>query len=313
METSFRFLTLLGCMMLFSQTAAFASQGLDELTLRAAVAERVNQILAERGQSHGDVITVDAITVEKVQPVQVREITLYAVKLNLKAGGSINGVFTEPEEMIILTDETGTVQFGMVTDIASGDEVAMVQAAALTQMEFPAHLAKPYLTGKGKRDVTLVTDPYCPYCRQALNYLVSQLSLIADLKLVHLPLAMHPGADAAAWIMEFAREEAKELYKQVVDFAYSGLQVPTGADGKALHGDDALKNVIRQFLDQFPKLTKQPVDAFLYYLKGKYEPQDLSTRRILQKLRISGTPVVIIDGQTVHGFDQKEIQTRLSK
>lgn len=312
MKASFRFLAFLGCM-LFLQTPALAGQGLDELTLRAAVAERVNQILAERGQGSGDLITVDAVTVKKVQPVQVREVTLYAVKLSLKASGSINGVFTEPEEMIILTDETGTVQFSMVTDIATGDEVAMVQAAALTQMEFPAHLAKPYLTGKGKRDVTLVTDPFCPYCRQALNYLASQLSLIANLKLVHLPLAMHPGAEAAAWIMEFAREEAKALYEQVVGFAYSDLKIPSEADGKTLRGDDALKNVIRQFLEQFPKLTKQPVEAFLYYLKGKYEPQDLSTRRMLQKLRISGTPVVIIDGQAVHGFDQKEIQTRLSK
>jgi glutaredoxin len=158
-----------------------------------------------------------------------------------------------------------------------------------------------------------VSDPFCPYCRQALEYLTSQLPRIANLKLVHLPLAMHPGAEAAAWIMEFAREEAADLYRQAVNFAYTDLQVPAGDNGQALHGDEAQKNVIKQFLGKFPQLTKQPLDAFLYYLKGKYEPQDLATRKTLQKLQISGTPVVIINGQPVHGFDRKEIGNRLNK
>lgn len=313
MKASLRVLAFFGCMMLFSQTAVFAGEGLDELTLRAAIAERVNLILAERGQGQQGLVPVEAITVEKVQPVQVRDMALYAVKLRLNAGGAVNGVFTEPEEMIILTDVTGTVQFGMVTDIATGDEIAMVQAASLTSMAFPEHLAKPFLTGQGKRNVTVVSDPFCPYCRQAISFLTTQLPLIANLKLVHLPLAMHPGAEAAAWVMEFAREEVGNLYKQVVDFSYSALKTPTGSDGKGLSGDDAQKDVIKQFIRNFPTLTNQPLDAFLYYLKGKYEPQDLSTRRALQKLRISGTPVVIIDGQAVHGFDQKEISSRLKK
>lgn len=311
MKASLRVFIFLGCMLLLFQNVALAGPALEEQTLRAAVAERVNLILIERGQEA--IIPVEAISIERVQPVQVRDITLFAVKLSLRAGGTVKGVFTEPEEMIILTDESGTLQFGMVTDIATGDEVAMVQAAALTQVAFPEHLAKPFLTGKGSHDVTLVTDPFCPYCRQALEYLASQLTLIANLKLVHLPLAMHPGADAAAWVMEFAREEAKDLYKQVVEFAYTALNSPAGTNGQPLQGDEAQKNVLKQFIGKFPKLTKQPLDAFLYYLKGKYEPQDLSTRRALQKLRISGTPVVIIDGQPVHGFDQKEIGTRLNK
>ncbi len=310
MKASFLFLAFLGCMALFAHTAS-AGQVLDEQALREAVTERVNMILAERGQE--SIVPVDAVTVEKVQPVQVRGISLYAVKLSLNAGGSANGIFTEPEEMIVLTDASGTVQFGMVTDIASGDDVAMVQAAALTKMYFPSHLAKPYLAGTGQKEVTLVTDPFCPYCRQALTFLTERLSLVANLKLVHLPLAMHPGAEAAAWVMEFAREEATELYRQVVGFAYAGLQTPAAADGTGLQGDAAQKHVIRQFIEQFPTLAKQPADSFLYYLKGKYEPQDISTRKILQKLRITGTPAVIIDGQAVHGFDPKELDARLGK
>lgn len=308
----FAFLSCLGCLALFSQATAFAGQGLDQLSLRTAVAERVNRILAERGTGQMVAISADAVTVEKVYPVQIQGIALYAVKLSLQAGGNVKGVFTEPEEMIILTDQSGTVQFGMVTDIASGDEAAMVQAASLTRLEFPARLAKPYLTGTGQKEVTLVTDPFCPYCRQALAYLVNQLPFIARLNLAHLPLAMHPGAEAAVWIMEFAREEAGELYKQIVDFAYSALRIPA-EDGDGEPKDAAQKNVVKQFLDKFPKLTRQPRDAFLYYLKGKYEPQDLAARRELQKLRISGTPVIIIDGQAVHGFDQKEIDSRLNK
>ncbi len=313
MKKCARLFVFLGCLLVLSAGTAFAEQDLDEGALRESVAARVNLILAERSPETSSPITVDAITVEQVQPVLVGKTPLYAVKVSLRAGGSAKEIFTEPEEMIILTDKSGTVQFGMVTAIATGDEAAMVQASSLTQVAFPSHLAKEFINGTGQKDVVIVTDPFCPYCRQALNFLSGKLSQIATLKLVHLPLAMHPGAEAAAWIMEFAREEAADFYRQVVGFAYDGLKAPAGEDGSPAKGDDAQRDVIRQFLEKFPKLTILPLEPFLYYLKEKYEPQDHSTRQELRKLRITGTPVVVIDGQAIHGFDQKEIENRLNK
>lgn len=313
MKSCARFFAFLGFLLLASQSPALAEQDLDQDALRAAVAQRVSLILSQRSEPDTSIVPTEAITINQVQPVQTGEVRLYAVKLTLKAQGRVKEVFTEPEEMILLTDRSGKIQFSVVTDIATGEEAAMVHATSLTEVVFPPHLAKPFLNGTGQKEVVLISDPFCPYCRQALTFLTEKLSRIATLSLVHLPLAMHPGADAAAWIMEFAREEVTALYKQIVDFAYTGLRAPGTENDSPTGDEDAQRNVIRQFLEKFPKLTVQPAESFLYYLKEKYERQDLATRQELKKLRISGTPVVIIDGQAIQGFDQKEIEKRLSK
>lgn len=306
MKSGIRSLVILAFLLMCVQPA-YAEPSLDRDSLRASMAHRVNLILADRGMGQTEAITLDAIRIDAVQPVVLKGMTFFAVKMSLHAG-SAGGAFPQPEEMIILTDPTGSYQFGMVSDIATGDEAAMVQAAELTRFKFPENLAKPFVKGQGQKNVIMITDPFCPYCRQAYNYLMDQLKLIASFSLVHFPLPGHPGAETAAWIMEFAREEAKDLYRQIVDFAYSALRAPTG-----LNPIDSQRDIINQYLKKFPKLTTQPADLFYFYLKGKYEAPDLATRKELQRLRITGTPMVIIDGQVIQGFDQKEMHNRLHK
>jgi len=306
MKSVIRAFAFIGCLLMLSQTV-HAQPSLNNDSLRASMAKRVNLILTERSGNQVPPIPIDAIKIDAVHPVTLGEMTLFAVKMSLNAG-SASTLFPQSEEMVILTDPSGTYQLGMVTDIATGAEAAMVQASELTSIKFPKNLAKSFISGEGKRNVVMVTDPFCPYCRQAYAYLMGQRKRIDTLSLVHLPLPGHPGADTAAWIMEFAREEASDMYKQVVDFAYSELTAPSG-----MNPIDSQRHVIDQYLKRFPNLTSQPRDLFYFYLKGKYEPQDMATRKELQKLRINGTPAVIIDGQVIHGFDQKEIHTRLNK
>lgn len=308
-----RLCIVVGCLILFASTA-LAAVPLNEANLKESIAARVNTILKERNQAEPGVpsrIAPDAVRIETAQYVEIKGIGLYAVKLSLHAGTENGEDAPAPDEMVLLTDPSGSVQFGLVTDIRTGEEAAMSQAQEISRLSIPPHLAKPLLTGTGQKDVVFVSDPFCPYCREAYKLLLGQVSLIKNLSIVHLPLPMHPGADAAAWIMEYAREHAETLYRDVVDFAYSGLRAVTGQDSAT--PDAAQKDVISQFLTRFPKLTDQQAEPFFFFLKGKYETSTAAVGRELRKLRINGTPVVIIDGQATHGFDPEETLRRLAK
>lgn len=283
---------------------------LDEANLRSSVASRINMMLSGQPDGSSRFIAPDDVRIDKTQPVSVQGITLYAVRILLAPHAAADSTASEPDEMVLLTDPSGSVQIGMVTDLKTGREIAMAQASELTRMDISSQLTHPILTGEGDKEVVFVSDPYCPYCRQAYSFLRNQLAHIRTLALVHLPLPMHPGADAAVWVMLYAQEQAKILHEDVVDFAYTALAVPEAAGAST---EAAQKQVIGQFLARFPELSAQEPDSFYYFLKGKYEAENLTTAKALQKLRITGTPVVIIDGQPVHGFDQQAITTRLAQ
>lgn len=289
---------------------AFAHQSaLDEENLKSAVASRINMLLAGQPGGASRTVSSEDVRLDKKQPVSVQGIPLYAVRLLLTPRAQGKDTESPPDEMVFLTDPTGTVQFGMVTDIKTGREIAMAQATDLTRISFPSHLAESFLAGQGKREVVFISDPFCPYCRQAYLFLKDQLSAISTLSLAHLPLPMHPGADAAVWMMKFAHETAPALHEAVVEFAYTALMPATAASL-----DESQKQVIAQFLKRFPELSgQQEPEAFYFYLKGKYEANTATAVKDLQKLRITGTPVVLIDGQPVHGFNKQEIAARLAE
>lgn len=284
---------------------------LNEAALKASVLTRLNTLLVDQGR--GDAaqkITADAIGIDKLQPVQVGAIELYAVKLSLRPEDPL----VLPETMTLLTDASGTMQFGMVADLATGQEAAMSQAADITRVDLPEHLPKVLSTGSGIHEVVLISDPFCPYCREAASYLLDNLHHIATLKLVHLPLPMHPGADAATWIMEYSRDaqDSNADPLAVMRYAYTGLQAPA----QELSADVARKEVVAQFLTQFPALARGAQDkspeALLYYLKGRYEAETVAAISALQRLQITGTPYMVVDGKPVRGFDKSLLEKLLT-
>lgn len=288
---------------------AFANQpDLDEENLKSAVVSRVNMLLAAQPGGTSRPISPEDVQIDKKQPVSVQGLSLYAVRLLLTPRVQAEGAAPEADEMVLLTDPSGTVQFGMVMDIRTGQEIAMAQATDLTRISFPSHLASPVLTGQGDKEVIFVSDPFCPYCRQAYLFLQDQLSRISKLSIAHLPLPMHPGADATVWVMKFAHETAPSLHQAVVEFSYTSLLPPT-----ALHVEEAQQQVIAQFLKRFPELSGQETEAFYFYLKGKYEADTAAAVKALQKLHITGTPVILVEGQPIHGFNKQEIAARLAE
>ena len=286
------------CAMLFcvAPGLAGAAPQLNEEALRSVVISRLGRVLTENGQDAvARKLLSDNVRIDKYQPVRSSQPNL-------------------PDRMTLLTDASGTIQFGMVADLATGQEAALSQATEITRLRLPDALPKQLATGTGSHDVIFVSDPFCPFCRQAASYLLESLDRIASLKIVHLPLPMHPGADAATWIMEYAteRQSAGVDPLAVMRYAYAQLRIP--AQGTS--PDTARKDVVTQFLEQFPALaagleTSSP-ETFLYILKGKYEAQSADTAAQLQRLQITGTPFILVDGQSVRGFDKSRLEKLLS-
>ena len=290
---------------------AGAAPQLNEEALRSAVISRLGRVLTENGQDAvARKLLSDNVRIDKLQPVRVGAVDLFAVRLSLHHPDASS----LPDTMTLLTDASGTIQFGMVADLATGQEAALSQATEITRIQLPDTLLKPLAVGTGTHDVIFVSDPFCPFCRQAASYLLESLDRIASLKIVHLPLPMHPGADAATWIMEYAteRQSAGVDPLAVMRYAYAQLRIP--AQGTS--PDTARKDVVTQFLEQFPALaagleTSSP-ETFLYILKGKYEAQSADTAAQLQRLQITGTPFILVDGQSVRGFDKSRLEKLLS-
>ena len=278
---------------------------LDEARLQTAVSARLGRVLAENGQKAVALkLTSDNVRIDKLQPVRVGSVVLYAVQLSLLHPDASS----LPDTMTLLTDASGTFQFGMVADLATGMEAALSQATEITRTSLPDNLSSTLAVGSGSHDVTIVSDPFCPYCRDAASYLLGALDKIAALKIVHLPLPMHPGADAAVWVMEHARERQSAGVDPlaVMRYAYTQLQIPS----QGATPDAARMEVVKQLVHQFPALAdpeNQSPETLLYILKGKYEAEINNTAAQLQRLQITGTPFILVDGQPVRGFDKARL------
>lgn len=284
---------------------------LDGNALKAAVRERVSMILTANGK--GEAVrnfTVNDITIKASQKVDVQGLSLYAVKLGLKNPERLD-VATQ-DEMTLLVDASGTVQFNGVNRIATGEDVGMGKATDITRLELPQGISQVLAKGTGTHNVTFVSDSFCPYCRTAYGHLMDRMNSVSELRLVHMPLPIHPGADMASWVMNYALGNAQELGinpAEVVKFAYTKLNAPETQDIEA-----AQKSVLVQMVSAFPGLTKTVnQDELLYLLKGKYSPLQEKHTQALTRLRITGTPAVIIDGQPVMGFNAPEIDRLLGE
>ena len=297
-------LALASCFFMLAATSASATvPPLDQESLKRSVLSRIQSVIQSRGGVIAN-ITPAVINIEKVQPVTAGAVTLYAVKMTVRGAGEM------PDEMVLLTDQTGQAQFGLVLDLATGEEMALAQARDITSIHIDRSLESVYLEGTGTKTVQFVSDPFCGFCRQAFALLEQQAGAILSLSFIHWPLPMHPGADMAIWFMEYAKEYAPvDVFKAVVKFAYTGLRSPV-ADPKKDPGDQ----ILEQFFDRFPELLgKLDISQFALRLRGMYQEKTVRIQSEMQQLGISGTPLIIIDGAPINGFDRPEIIKQLNK
>ena len=297
-------LALASCLLLLTAISASASVApLDQEALKRSVLSRIQSVIQSRGGVIAD-ITPAVVNIEKIQPVTVGDVTLYAVKLTVRGAGE------QPDEMVLLTERTGKAQFGLVVDLATGEEMALAQARDVTSMRVDSALESVYLEGTGTKTVQFVSDPFCGFCRQTFALLEQQAEAILSLSFIHWPLPMHPGADMAIWVMEYAKEHAPtDVFKAVVKFAYTSLRSPVADSSKGPQ-----EQVLEQFFNRFPEfLSKLDISDFASLLKGQYQEKTVRIQSEMQQLGITGTPLIIIDGAPINGFDRPEIIKQLNK
>jgi len=275
---------------------------LDTTNLKENVSAFVRQMFTAKG--HSIDFGPEGISIKESLPVQINGMTFFAVKLELTRE---DGKGPEnKDELKFIVDPTGTMKFPYVSSIATGKEMVLSAIPEFTKIEFPEDLAPVMKTGTGTHEVIVVTDPFCPACRKAKPFFDSQMNNIKTLKIAHWALPIHPGADAAVWVMDYAIE-SKIHPQEVYDFAYGDLKTP----GKGLVEEKAQRFVIDQFATKFPKLVTGNNEAFYYFLKGKYEAKYKEASDQYRAMKFSGTPTIIIDGQAA-GFNPAAVSQALS-
>lgn len=287
---------------LISGNSLFAAQKLDEKHLKANIAKRVVTMLSPKFKEM-KTYSPDNIILDHAIPVKVGKATYYAVKATLKP------TVKEQKEgtLTMLVDHTGSYQFSGLMDIGTGKNPAEMAMAEISKVDLPKNFGSVVEKGSGDREIVLVSDPFCPYCRTAWSFLTEQKEEYKDFTLVHMPLSFHVGADASCWLLAHVEENFPDKISEVANWAYTEFQAPREQDL-----EKAREKVIGAFLEKFPWLTDNDASEFGYFLKGKYSDKIEEEFKTAQEMGISGTPAIFIDGIRIDGFDQKKIESVLA-
>lgn len=275
--------------------------GLQEDNLLDNVHKRFQAIVAERG-GDPDSISRQGMTIEKKIPFEVKvsgkELTMFAVKISLTdaATGQIQNV-------TLIVDDTGSVQLdGSFTDLSTGLSLHQQALDELDRIDADPGVGDLLLKGSGDAQVLFLSDPFCPYCRHAYTYLLEQEDKIDQLKIAHFPINPNSGAMALTFLMmEF---KGQDNYPDVVDFAYM-------IDMEELSGNRDYQ-VIRMFNEEFEVFEDEPEKVFADLEDRHMDPLSEEMEK-MQALGLTGTPVLIVNGVMVNGFNKARIDKLLDK
>ncbi|OIN98347.1 MAG: hypothetical protein AUJ49_13430 [Desulfovibrionaceae bacterium CG1_02_65_16] len=168
--------------------------------------------------------------------------------------------------------------------------------------------------GSGKANVVFVSDPFCPYCREAFAYLMNKGASYADFRLAHFPLSSHIGADIACSIMAWAAENDAEHLADYVRFAYLELPAPHVADRSQPNLDKARAEVADAFLKRFPNLSALGADGDALVQTLQSSPYAQTVAADIARatgLDINGTPIIFVGETRVEGFDAPRLDSLL--
>jgi protein-disulfide isomerase len=301
------------------------TQELDEANLRKNIHARVVKTVQDQGlplTPAFQAFTPEQITIVKKIPFPVGDRTFYLVSLSFKAppqiGGNIRNGENQDQVLVVAVDATGSWQYDNIYEIATNANMLLNAKREVSKTAFPADFGDILYTGTGKEDIIFISDPFCPFCRGAFEYLQTKLSKIKNLKLVHRPLPeLHPLANITSLVMLYAADtfDSAELMK-LVKYAYGPLYDAVPADkrenwrGSAGEQEAAEIDVVSLFLKAFPKLNKwEKVEDAYYFIKGKFARKMQDEQSFIQTLGVAGTPVIYANGYQIRGFNRPELDT----
>jgi len=279
-----------------------ATHSLNEDSFKANVLKRLQAM-----NGGAAAFNKDNIEVAESRPFSLNDLDLVAVKMVLKAP---NGAGQQIVKLV--TNSDGSIQFDSVSDVTTGGELAASFLENVYAPEMPKDYAGVVFTGAGTHEVVMVSDPFCPYCRKAWTELVKpNRDNMKEMKLGHLPLPMHPGAEVACTMM-LAAEEVGASVEEVVDFAYGELSSPA----QGVSGQAAQLYVFDQFAKKFPKAKEafgEGATGLEKLMKSKYSEMLKEEMRVAQEMDINGTPAFFIDGKMLKGFNTQSFNDMLKK
>ncbi|MCA1742586.1 MAG: DsbA family protein [Desulfonatronovibrio sp.] len=275
--------------------------GLQEEDLLDNVHKRFQTIVVERG-GEPDSISRQDMTIEKKIPFDVKisgkDLTMFAVKISLTDAST-----GQKQNVNLIVDETGSVQLdGAFAELSTGLTLHQEALDELERIEGDPDVGDLLFKGSGDAQVLFLSDPFCPYCRQGYTYLLDQKDKIDQLKIAHFPINPDSGALALTFLMmEF---KGQDNYSEVVDFAYM-------IDMKELSGNRN-HQVISMFNQEFGVFEDEPEKVFAD-LEERH--MDVLTEEMnkMQSLGLTGTPVFIVNGVMVSGFNKARIDQLLEK
>lgn len=272
------------------------SSGLNLENLKESIARRTRFSWGERDERFKTFSRENVRIVQQV-PVEVNGSVLFAVKVKLR----MPAPDTHEEQLLLVVDGGGQLQFTDIQDLSTGRSLMEDSMAVLRKIDnLPKDFGTVLFRGKGKHEMVVVSDPFCPYCRKGWVFLKGQREKIKTLRLAHFPL----NRISEVTCMVLTDVETRDFrVLEVVDFAYENLTFTQ--DPQVL---------LQQFLAAFPELKKKWGEdgaAALAYLESHYQEKIRKERMDAQTLGISSTPVFFVNGHMVEGFQAEKLGERL--
>jgi len=298
------FVPLLVLSVLLWSSHALSAQ-LDEKKLLSVVYER---LIREKKIEN---LKLEHLSIKKKIHIDLKSLSLWAVRINIK----LESPTREPKSGILdlITDDNGQWQFeGNVSDLKDGYPLLEKAWAELTKVDLNLRMGQVIFRGKGNKNLVLVMDNFCIFCREAYQTLFHVYKdRVREVVSIYLPLEHNPGSELACSVSSYVhRQKNLEQYaKQVDDFIFNELQAPetkdiNGANAKVY---EAFKSKFPWFGKEFSNLTVEK--AFEKLKAGSNIGEQINYGKSLNQV---GTPTIFVDGRRIDGLDWKKFERFLT-
>ncbi len=270
--------------------------------LKTNLEKRVKRVLADSGKKPPE------IRINRTVPA---EVSIAGSTVHLFA---VNISFLEQKEkrpareMTLLVDPAGELEFSELNLIATGQNPAREALDLAAKKDVPPGLGDLIFQGNGTAEVLLVSDPFCPYCRLGFRYLKDKKQKIRQLRMLQLPFASHTGAQTSVLALFAAASQPEISFSRAANFAYNKLNSPDKKDK-----NQASAFIVSQFSRKFPEVFPSDPQKALENIRERFGPKMQTQIREAEKLGVSATPTIFINGIPVRGFTPERIDRLLKK
>jgi len=260
----------------------------NELKLREKVAARIASGNLSKNPAYS-AFNSDKVIIEKRLQFNFQNQTFFGVRLKI-----LPVVAEQKHEFLyLIVDRDINYQFSDVIRIEDGVSEFSPVMMELRRIELPeAGLGHEIEKGNGVHHITLVSDPFCPYCRKVWDYLYQNRASFKSFKLAHYPL--HPPSRIASAVMMYAQKKQLDILA-IANFSYTRLI-----------SSESPIDILYQYVSEFPVLKKhwgENLEKAAEMLQTDYSQMVAKEHEDIRDLGISGTPATFVDGYMVEGFN----------